>query len=105
MTMFRLYLEILNFNVGLSALAVVAVTMVSGQAVTLKGFIFLFTIQVLVTSLVFILREVVRLHDARIAARVLAQRTGTHLLAFQRALCKQRPGRAELRGGLRTWNS
>ena len=103
--MFRLYLEIMSFNVGLSTLAVVVVTTVSGRVVTLKDFIFPVAIQLLVTSLVFILRALLRLHDARITARVLAQRTGTQLLAFQRALCKQRPVRTELRGGLRIWNS
>ena len=103
--MFRLYLEILSFNVGLSVFAMVAVTMVSGQVITLKDFIFPVAVQLLMTSLVFILRELLRLHDARIAARARAQRIGTQLLAFQHALCKQRPGRTELRGGIRTWNS
>lgn len=103
--MFRLYLEIMSVNVGLSTLAVVVVTTGGGQAVTLKDFIFPVAIQLLVTSLVFILRALLRLHDARITARVLSQRTGTQLLAFQRALCKQRPVRTELRGGLRIWNS
>lgn len=86
--MFRLYLEILNFNMGLSALAVVAMTVVSGRVITLKDFIFPVVVQLLGTSLVFILRELLRLHDARITARALAQRTGTQLLVFQHVLCK-----------------
>jgi hypothetical protein len=105
MIMFRLYLEILVLNVSISAFVVLAVAAMSGIALTAEIFIFPTVIQVLMTSLVFILRKLLRLHDARITARVLAQRTGMQLLAFQRALCKQRSVRTELRGGLRIWNS
>jgi hypothetical protein len=105
MTMFRLYLEILNFNVALSVFAVVTVSMVSGRALTSQDFIFPVAIQLLLTSLVFILRELLRRHDARIAARVLVQRTGTQLAALKTALRNQGVERPEFSKGYKTWNS
>lgn len=103
--MFRLYLEILNFNVALSVFVVVTVAMVSGRALTSEDFIFPVAIQLLLTSLVFILRELLRLHDAKIAARVLVQSTGTQLAAFKAALRNQSVERPEFSKGYKTWNS
>lgn len=103
--MFRLYLEILVFNVGLSILAVVAVSMASGHALTSKDLIFPVIIQVLVTSLVFVLRELVRLYNSRIAARVLSRRIGEQLAAFKSALRNQTSNRPEFSRGFKTWNS
>ena len=103
--MFRLYLDILAFNVGISVFVVLAVSVMSGIAVTVQIFIFPICIQVLMTSLVFILRTLLRLHDARITARALAQSTTEQLLVFNNALRKQPAGRADFSGGLRTWNS
>ena len=99
--MFRLYLEILAVNVGISVFAVLAVAAMSGIALTAEIFIFPICIQVLMTSLVFILRTLLRLHDARITARALAQRTAQQLAVFNNAVRNQ----AGFSGGIRTWNS
>ena len=103
--MFRLYLEILAFNVGISASVVLAVAAMSGIALTAEIFIFPTVVQVLLTSLVFILRALLRLHDARITARALAQSTAKQLAVFNNALRNQPSRRAGFSGGLRTWNS
>jgi hypothetical protein len=102
--MFRLYLEILTLNVGLSVFAVLALATVSGHAWTSNDFIFPVAIQVLLTSLVFILRGLLRQYEARISARALAQRTGVQLAAFKIALRNQASGSSELSGGFKTWN-
>lgn len=103
--MFRLYLDILAFNVGISVFVVLAVSVMSGIALTAEIFIFPIGIQVLITSLVFILRTLLRLHDARITARALAQSTAEQLAVFNNALRNQSAGRADFSGGFRTWNS
>lgn len=103
--MFRLYLEILVLNVGISTFVVLAVVAMSGIALTAEIFIFPIVIQVLMTSLVFILRKLLRLHDARITARALAQSTAKQLAVFHNALRNQPAGRARFSGGFRTWNS
>jgi len=101
MIMFRLYLEILAVNVGISVFAVLAVAAMSGIALTVRVFTFPIVTQALLTSLVFIFRELVRLHDARITARALAQRTAQQLAGFNNAVRNQ----AGFSGGIRTWNS
>ena len=103
--MFRLYLDILAFNVGISVFIVLAVSVMSGIALTAEIFIFPIVIQVLMTSLVFILRTLLRLHDARITARALAQSTAEQLAVFNHALRNQSAGCAGFSGGFRTWNS
>ena len=103
--MFRLYLEILAFNVGISVCVMLAVAAMSGIALTAEIFIFPIVIQVLMTSLVFILRKLLRLHDARIAARALAQSTAEQLAVFNNALRNQSAGRTGYSGGFRAWNS
>lgn len=103
--MFRLYLDILAFNVGISVFVVLAVSVMSGIAVTAKIFVFPICIQVLMTSLVFILRKLLRLHDDRITARALAQGTAEQLAVFNNALRNESAGRAGFSGGFRTWNS
>lgn len=103
--MFRLYVEILAFNVGISVCVMLAVAAMSGIALTAEIFIFPTVIQVLMTSLVFLLRALLRLHDARITARALAQSTAEQLAVFNNALRNQPAGRADFSGGLRTWNS
>lgn len=103
--MFRLYVEILAFNVGISVCVMLAVAAMSGIALTAEIFIFPTVIQVLMTSLVFLLRALLRLHDARITARALAQSTAEQLAVFNNALRNQPAGRAGFSGGLRSWNS
>ena len=103
--MFRLYLKILAVNVGISTFIVLAVAVMSGVSLTAEIFIFPTVIQVLMTSLVFILRKLLRLHEARITARALAQSTAEQLAVFNNALRNQPAGRADFSGGLRTWNS
>lgn len=103
--MFRLYLEILAFNVGISVCVMLAVAAMSGIALTAEIFIFPIVIQVLLTSLVFLLRALLRMHDARITARALAHSTAEHLAVFNNALRTQPAARAGFSGGLRTWNS
>lgn len=103
--MFRLYLEILAFNVGISVCIMLAVAAMSGIALTAEIFIFPTVIQVLMTSLVFLLRVLLRLHDARITARALAQSTAEQLAVFNNALRNQPADCAGFSGGLRTWNS
>lgn len=103
--MFWLYLEILALNVGVSAVVVLAMAAMSGIALTAEIFIFPTVIQVLMTSLVFILRKLVRLHDARITARALAQSTAEQLAIFNNALRNQPAGPDGFSGGFRTWNS
>jgi hypothetical protein len=105
MIMFRLYLEILALNVGISVFVVLAVAAMSGTAFAAEIFIFPIGLQVLMTSLVFILRKLLRLHDARITARALAQSTAEQLAVFNNALRNQSAGRAGFSGGFRTWNS
>ena len=103
--MFRLYLEILVLNVGFSIFVVLAVSVMRGIALTAEIFIFPAVLQVLMTSMVFILRKLLRLHDARITARALAQSTAEQLAVFNNALRNQSADRAGFSGGLRTWNS
>jgi hypothetical protein len=105
MIMFRLYLETLALSVGISTFVVLAVVAMSGVILTAELFIFPILIQVLMTSMVFILRKLLRLHDARITARALAQRTAEQLAVFNNALRNQPAGRAGLSGGFKTWNS
>ena len=100
--MFRLYLEILAFNVGIAVCVMLAMAAVSGIALTAEIFIFPTVIQVLLTSLVFILRALLRLHDARITARALTHSTAEQLAVFNNALHNQPAGRADFSGGLRT---
>lgn len=102
--MFRLYWDILVFGVSVCIFAVLAVAAVQGHAVTWKDFAFPIAIQVLLTSLVFILRELLRRYNARIAARVLAQRTGAQLADFKAALLHHR-NQPDFSRGFKTWNS
>jgi len=101
MIRFRLYLEILAVNVGISVFAVLAVAAISGIALTVRVLIFPIVTQALLTSLVFFFRELVRLRDARIIARALAQRTAQQLAVFNNAVRNQ----AGFSGGIRPWNS
>src|SRR5262249_42920311 len=64
MIMLRLYWDILVFGVSVCIFTVLAVAAVQGHAVTWKDFIFPIAIQVLLTSLVFILRELLRRYNA-----------------------------------------
>ena len=100
--MFGLYLNILALGVSVSTFMVVAVAVLQGHAVTRNDLIVPTAIQVLLTSLVFILRGLIRRYDARIAARVLVRRTGAQLADFKAALLHHRQG---LSKGFRTWNS
>ena len=100
--MFRLYLNILALSVSVSTFAVLAVSVLLGHAVTRHDLIFPTAMQVLLISLVFIVRELVRRYDARVAARVLVQRTGAQLAEFKATLLPHRP---QFSKGFRTWNS
>ena len=102
--MFRLYLNVLAFGVGLSNFAVLALAVVRGHALTLRDFILPAVIQILFVSLVFILLKLVRQHEARIVARALAQRSA-QIANFKAALRNQIHGRTDLSGGFKTWSS
>jgi hypothetical protein len=102
MTMFGLYLNILALSVSVSTFAVLAVAALQRHVVTRHDLIVPAAIQVLLTSLVFILRELIRRYEARVAARVFIHRTGEQLAGFKAALLHPRQGFAK---GFRTWNS
>jgi hypothetical protein len=102
MTMFGLYLNILALSVSVSTFVVVAVAALQGHAVTRHDLIVPIAIQVLLASLVFILRELVRRYEARVAGRVFIYRTGTQLADFKAALLHHRQGFSK---GFRTWSS
>jgi hypothetical protein len=95
MIMFRLYLEILALNVGVSSFAVLAVAAVRGQAPAAQDLIFSAAVQVLFVSLVFALRKLLRMHDDRVAARAVARHTGAQLANFKTALRNQAPDRPD----------
>ena len=88
--MFGLYLNILAVGVSVSTFAVLAVAMVQGHAVTRGDLMLPAAIQAGGTSLVFLLRELVRRYDARVAARVLLRRTAVQLGDFKAALLDPR---------------
>lgn len=100
--MLRLYLNILVLGVGAASFAVLAVAAVQGHTVTRQDFIFPVAIQVLLTSLVFLLRELVRRYDARVAARAISRGAAAQMADFKAAL---RHHRQEFSKGFRTWNS
>jgi len=104
MTMFRVYLNVLAFGVGISNFAVLALAVVRGHALALGDFILPAVIQVMLVSLVFIVLKLVRQHDARIVARALAQRSA-QIANFKTALRNQLQGRPDLSRGFKTWNS
>jgi hypothetical protein len=100
--MFGLYLNILALSVSVSTLVVLAAAALQGHAVTRHDLMVPVAIQVLLTSLVFILRELVRRYEARVAARVFIHRTGAQLADFKAVLLHHRQGFSK---GFRTWNS
>jgi hypothetical protein len=91
MIMFRLYLETLALSVGISTFVVLAVVAMSGVTLTAELFIFPILIQVLMTSMVFILRKLLRLHDARITARARPAHRGA-ACGFQQCLAQPAGG-------------
>jgi hypothetical protein len=102
MTMFGLYLNILALSLSVSTFAVLAVAMLQGHAVTRHDLMVPTAIQVLLTTLVFVLRELVRRYEARVAARVFIHGIGAQLADFKAVLLHHRKGFLK---GFRTWNS
>jgi hypothetical protein len=102
MTMFGLYLNILALSVSVSTFAVLAAAALQGHAVTRHDLMVPIAIQVLLTSLVFIVRELVRRYESRIACRVFIHRTGAQLADFKAVLLHHRQGFSK---GFKTWNS
>ncbi|HEY7405221.1 MAG TPA: hypothetical protein VIB39_16975 [Candidatus Angelobacter sp.] len=102
--MFRAYVNILALSLGLSNFAVLALAMVSGHALISRDFIVPGAVIVLISSLVFFLLKLVRLHDTRIAARALAQHS-TQIANFKAAMRKQTAGQQEFSRGIKSWNS
>ena len=100
--MFGLYLNILALSVSVSTFAVLAAGALQGHAVTRHDLMVPIAIQALLTSLVFVLRELVRRYEARVAARMFIRRTGVQLTDFKAALLHARQGFPK---GFRTWNS
>lgn len=102
--MFRVYVTILAFSLGLSNFVVLAWASGNGHAASWRHFVIPAVVLFLLVSLVFILHKLVRLHDSRIAARVLAQRSA-QIADFKNALRSQAVGGPEFSRGLKSWNS
>jgi len=101
--MFRAYVNILAFGLGLSNFAVLAAAIVSGHTLAARDFLVPGSILVLLTSLVFILLKLVRMHDTRIAAHTLA-RHNAQIANFKAALGSQAAA-PEFPRGIKSWNS
>ncbi len=102
--MFREYITILAFVLGLSNFAVLALAEGSGHALVARDLLVPGAILFLLVSLVFVLLKLVRLHDSRVATRALSQRSA-QIADFKAALRNQASGQSEFSRGLKTWNS
>jgi hypothetical protein len=83
--MWSLYGKILALTIGVSNFSVLALAPALGHALKSWDFLAPAFIQFLLVSLVFLWMELVRMHDARVAARTLAQHTGEQLAGFKTA--------------------
>jgi len=63
--MWSLYLKILALNIGLSNFIVLVAGFVRGQAFKSGDFLFPATIQFLLLSVIFLVLDLVRIHDAK----------------------------------------
>ncbi len=102
--MFRAYINILAFILGLSNFAVLGLAAGSGHALIARDFIVPGAILFLLVSLVFILLKLLQLHDSRIATRALSQRSA-QIADFKAALRNQASGQTEFSRGFKAWNS
>jgi ABC-type Fe3+-siderophore transport system permease subunit len=104
MTMFRSYVTVLAFSLGLSNFAVLAWASGNGHAASWRNFVISAVAVFLLVSLIFILLKLLRLHDSRIAARALTQRSA-QIADFKNSLRNQTLSGPEFSRGFNPWNS
>ena len=102
--MWALYLEFLGFTIGLSNLIVLALVMLTGHSPTARDLLIPAVPQFLLISLVFVLRALLRLHDAHVVERSVNQRTLAQL-ALKRALRSSGGDGYNFSRGYEIWNS
>ena len=103
--MWALYMEILTLTIGLSSFIVISLATVTGHSLHSRDLLVPAAIQFLLVSLVFILRALVRLHDAKVVARALGGGTSVRHAGFKEALVSSTADKHNFSRGSRTWNS
>lgn len=96
--MIRAYITVLAFALGLSNFAVLAWTSGSGERPSAREFMVTAAAVILLVSLIFVLRQMLRRHDARIVARTLAQHS-ERIANFKSALLRENSSRTDLAKG------
>ena len=102
--MFRAYINILAILLGLSNFVVLVSAWGSGRDVTALDFLVPAAFLLVVVSLVFGLRMLMRSRDSRIITRALEQQRA-QIASFKTALSNQSVTGPELSRGLKSWNS
>lgn len=102
--MWRTYINVLAFALGFSNFDVLVLGTGNDHGLALRGLAIPTAIVMLVISLAFILVKLVRIHDARIIARALAQRDAK-IANFKSALRDPITSTPNFSKGVGTWNS
>jgi len=102
--MWRTYINVLAFALGLSNFAVLVMGTGNDRGPALRDLALPCAVVVLVVSLAFVISRMVRVHDTRIIARALAQRDA-QIASFKSALRKPVASTSSFSKGVGTWNS
>ena len=102
--MWRTYITVLVFSLGLSNFAVLVLETGNDHAPALRDLAIPAAAVTLVVSLAFIIVKMMREHDARIITRALAQRDA-QIANFKSALRNPAASRPDFSKGVETWNS
>src|SRR5215469_2286303 len=104
MMMWRSYINVLAFALGLSNFAVLVLGTNNEHGPALRDLALPSAVVMLVVSLAFVIVKMVRVHDARIIARALAQRDA-QIASFKSALRNPAASTPNFSKGMGTWNS
>jgi len=102
--MWRAYINVLAFALGLSNFAVLVLGTGNDHGPALRDLAIPAAAIVIVVSLAFIIAKMVRVHDARIVAKALAQRAAK-IANFKSALRNPITSTPDFSKGVGTWNS
>lgn len=102
--MWRTYINVLAFALGLSNFAVLVLGTGNDHGLALRDLAVPAAVVVILVSLAFIIAKMVRVHDARIVAKALAQRDA-QIANFKSVLCNPAANRPNFSKGVGTWNS
>ena len=102
--MWRTYINVLAFALGLSNLAVLVLGTGNDHGPALRDLALPGAVVVLVVSLAFVITMLVRVHDTRIIARALAKRDA-QIASFKSTLRNPVASTPNFSKGIGTWNS